>query len=794
MLKINKSSPFILSAAIMLILTGCGGAGSSSADSSVTQTETASVTTQASEQETEKETETETQETERTYRDIINGMDIKETWKQELIYSNEEKGFNLEKIEQDTISCADYVQMLTEFIQDNAPEKSDDWAEHCKGLRNSDEPIRRIDAMAALFLAGQTIGGDYFTQNNWTFYLYEENCFNQKWDESYGVTGDYFSDDEKNDQFAACFGYSGLDWAAFYYNCSRPSPYSGEYPFALDEVSDSFLMEKNPTYAEALMSVMRLYASSHPDEYIYVPTEVDEPYLEMAARRRNEIQCDQTDLITDAKGTVYYVSNNGDDANDGKSPETAWATPYKAMAEKLQPGDTVLFERKGVWYTDAEKNLGDAGRNLMFGDGVNVGAYGEGDKPLFRGDIERANDPGFWEIYYDKDGVRIWKAAEELRRTTVIIFNYGETQAEEIMAWWDGDKAYVNEDKSPFIVEEALKQDRTFCHLLDLEKYHDRMSNPDYTERGTLYLRCDEGNPAEIYDTVSIPQEITGFDITPHSIFCDLDIRYYVMMAAHCTGGNNSPNQEDQIDYKIHDLEISWCGGFYSTYDGHASGLYQPHIAGGALGIYASDVEVTGCLFYQCGPMTMILSMHDHTPETPDKFEYKNLYYADNLYEYCAAPLHWVDFTPGENEGSLSYIKDLTFENNIVMYSGDGIFYNRIKGSSWDFGTGNSYWLSAIENGMGAADNDGITIRNNVLYQSRYALITLNEKVGGPHGRPVNNKTRFEGNTYVQISTRPLIQEHHSVGICYPSDEAVKNVLGDKDGKCVICQPTPLVE
>ena len=101
--------------------------------------------------------------------------------------------------------------MLTEFIQDNAPEKSDDWAEHCKGLRNSDEPIRRIDAMAALFLAGQTIGGDYFTQNNWTFYLYEENCFNQKWDESYGVTGDYFSDDEKNDQFAACFGYSGLD-------------------------------------------------------------------------------------------------------------------------------------------------------------------------------------------------------------------------------------------------------------------------------------------------------------------------------------------------------------------------------------------------------------------------------------------------------------------------------------------------------------------------------------------------------------------------------------------------------
>ena len=734
------------------------------------------------------------QVTDNSYRNVIEGMNIKETWKQELLYASEVKGFNLEKVDQDTISCADFVQLLTEFIQDNAPEKSDDWKQHCPGLRDNEDPIRRMDAMAALYLAGQTIGGDYFCQKNWTFYIYEENCFNQKWDESYALSADLFGDDAEKEHYSACFGYSGLDWAAFYYNCSRPSPYSGEYPFALDEATDSFLMEKNPSYAEALMAIMRLYASSNPDEYTYVPSEADQPYLEMAAKRRDEIQCDDTDLISDATGTVYYVSNNGDDSNDGKTPKTAWATPYRAMDEDLQPGDVVLFERRSVWYTDAEKNLGDLGRNLMFGDGVNIGSYGEGDKPVFRGDIERANDPSFWEIYYDNDGVKIWKATEELRRTNVIVFNDGETQAEEIMPWWDGDKAYVNEDGSPFIIEEALKNDRSFCHLLDLEKYHDQMANPERTEKGTLYLRCDSGNPAEEYEKVSIPQEITGFDITPHSIFCDLDIRYYVMMAAHCTGGDNSPDQKDQCDYKIHDLEISWCGGFYQNYNAHISGLYEPHIGGGALGVYASDVEVTGCLFYQCGPMTLLMSLHDHTPDSPETLVYKNLHFADNLFEYCAAPLHWVDFAVTDCEGSNSYFTDMTFENNIVMYSGDGINYNRIRQSSWDFGKGNSYWLSAVEDGMGAVDNDGIYIRNNVFYLSRYSLFTLCEKVGGPHGRPVNNPTHFEGNTYIQLSTRPLVQEHHSVCIYYLSDEAVKNVLGDKNGNCVVCQPTPLVE
>ena len=44
---------------------------------------------------------------------------------------------------------------------------------------------------------------------------------------------------------------------------------------------------------------------------------------------------------TDFTGTVYYVSGNGNDENDGKSPESAFATIAKVQSLTLCPGDAV---------------------------------------------------------------------------------------------------------------------------------------------------------------------------------------------------------------------------------------------------------------------------------------------------------------------------------------------------------------------------------------------------------------------------------------------------------------------
>src|SRR5688572_628179 len=41
---------------------------------------------------------------------------------------------------------------------------------------------------------------------------------------------------------------------------------------------------------------------------------------------------------------AYYVSPSGDDANDGRSPQTAWRTIDRANGRNWNPGDALLFE------------------------------------------------------------------------------------------------------------------------------------------------------------------------------------------------------------------------------------------------------------------------------------------------------------------------------------------------------------------------------------------------------------------------------------------------------------------
>ncbi len=41
---------------------------------------------------------------------------------------------------------------------------------------------------------------------------------------------------------------------------------------------------------------------------------------------------------------TYYISNNGNDANSGQSPTSAWRTPAKVSSVSFQPGATILFE------------------------------------------------------------------------------------------------------------------------------------------------------------------------------------------------------------------------------------------------------------------------------------------------------------------------------------------------------------------------------------------------------------------------------------------------------------------
>ena len=79
-------------------------------------------------------------------------------------------------------------------------------------------------------------------------------------------------------------------------------------------------------------------------------------------------------------GTVYYVSAEGDDANDGITPETPIKTLSKASSLSLKAGDSVLF-RKGDTFVG---NLHYSNLEGSKENPITIASYGEGDnRPIF---------------------------------------------------------------------------------------------------------------------------------------------------------------------------------------------------------------------------------------------------------------------------------------------------------------------------------------------------------------------------------------------------------------------------
>jgi hypothetical protein len=81
-----------------------------------------------------------------------------------------------------------------------------------------------------------------------------------------------------------------------------------------------------------------------------------------------------------AFAATYYVSNSGNDSANGLEPRTAWKTIERVNAQRFQPGDSILFERGGVWRAQlALSASGSAEERITFG------SFGKGAAPTIKG-------------------------------------------------------------------------------------------------------------------------------------------------------------------------------------------------------------------------------------------------------------------------------------------------------------------------------------------------------------------------------------------------------------------------
>lgn len=450
-------------------------------------------------------------------------------------------------------------------------------------------------------------------------------------------------------------------------------------------------------------------------------------------------------------GTAYYVSNHGDDANDGLSPETPWATLERLDSAPLAFGDAIFFERGSLW-RNAEMPL-----NVRGTDGLTLSAYGEGEKPQFSGSPENGAGAEKWELYYEgPNGEKIWKFYQDVTDCSAIILNEDEIVKRDI-AYFNGTE-FVCIDRGdfsvPYTVENELPDMQLFCALPytaspipmgQEQKFY--WGQPIYKDQsggyltGPLYFRCDSGNPGAHYGEIEFTGTYMAFDGMPEYMTLDnLCFRY-----SQAVGGgyvNGVSNDHQIIQY----CEAGWMGGHLKYFQER-----MPHVNmdGGGFNVNGSYETVRYCYTHHCFQEGGSFETFNGDLERSVGNVLEN-----NLLEYCLigmSSLNWED-----SYDSVHTVSDMRIENNYVLYSGFENLYN------WDVPLHDP----ELQGGIDWSARGGFVIQD---------AAALSVRRGGENVRITGNTFAFSASQLIHRHPEvPLSsQEQHMAGeqmetpICY---------------------------
>ena len=232
-------------------------------------------------------------------------------------------------------------------------------------------------------------------------------------------------------------------------------------------------------------------------------------------------------------GTAYYVSNDGDDNNDGLTPETAWQTLEKVVevngfwgdAPLLKAGDAVFFRRGDIFRLKEigwDPYLGDQMALHLLADGITYSAYGEGEKPIITESTENGSGSEKWNLVYEDDsGKKIWQYYRDMRDVARLVLNDGEVLTPrvyeyydengyiscEATGWWQHEAEGVTLKDRLLPLEESMTEDLTIISRPFRMEPEANWINGDV---GPLYLRCDKGNPGELYQSIEFTEYQLG--------------------------------------------------------------------------------------------------------------------------------------------------------------------------------------------------------------------------------------------------------------------------------------------
>ena len=372
-------------------------------------------------------------------------------------------------------------------------------------------------------------------------------------------------------------------------------------------------------------------------------------------------------LTTEEGAKIYYVSNSGNDENDGLSPETAFATLDKANTILCDDSQKtyVLFERGGLWRGQLKTNKY-----------ITYSSYGEGDKPKIYSSPFNAGGSENAHLWKNIEGTDVWALQSDtfVKDVGTLIFNEGEIDAKKIIL-----RSLHGETFDP---KTTITKDLDFCHEWDTN---------------TVYLVSEEGNPANRFASIEInlgKHAIVAATGVTIDNFC---VKY---TGAHGVGSGTVNN------LTVQNCEFGWIGGSI-----HIPEHYIRF--GNAVEIWGvcDDFTVINNYVYQV--FDAGITQQFTIPDDKEMRQY-NVLYSGNVLEYCNYSFeYWVT----SSATNPSYIENFLIENNYMWYAGRGLCEQRP-----DHGNGSHI------NGWRFYDRNRAkkyAVRNNVMADSREYIMNI---------------------------------------------------------------------
>ena len=339
-----------------------------------------------------------------------------------------------------------------------------------------------------------------------------------------------------------------------------------------------------------------------------------------------EIRTAETTVKPVGSGTAYYVSNSGNNNNDGLSPENPLKDYAGAKMKGLKSGDVIYFERGGIW----------RGTNEITTDGLTIAAYGEGKAPKFYASPENGSGDGYWK---ETDVANVYEYKDRFNQDVgAIIFDDKECTYKSTYTTAD-----MTDSKSTKLVNsyKNLKE--------DLQLYHD-------VKTYKVYLCSTEGNPSDRFKNIE-------FNVSKHVFRVTADNVTFDGVCVKYTGAHGiSSSTCDGLT--VRNCEFGWIGG------GRQGGITETTRYGNGVEIWGGAVNFTveNNYFYQNYDAGATFQFSSKVQDV----KVDNVKFNNNVFEYCNYSIEYFITIPGDEK-----ITDFEIDGNIFWYAGDGLCAQR---------------------------------------------------------------------------------------------------------------------